>query len=438
MAALFDSRARLQGMLDFEAALAAAQADVGLIPSKAAKEIARQCQGGLYDPDEIFAAAAHAGTPAIPLVKALTARVGDTARGYVHWGATSQDAVDTGLMLQMRRSITLLVEQLIGLGALASKLADRHQSTPMVARTLLQQALPMPFGLKAAHWLSAVTRAIIRLRRDSRDSLCVQLGGAAGTAAALGQDGAQIAALMADRLGLATPSLPWHTERDRIGVVTSAVGLAAAAAGKIGHDIAALMQTEVGELLESAGPNKGGSSTLPHKRNPVSSVLAQTATRLAVGHAQAYFGTLIHEHERAVGAWHAEWSIVTDLFCTTSAAVSYAADSLTNIDVDESRMHENLARSSGLIMAESVMMHLANRMGRANAKALVSELCQSVATSGKPLRAQLAADKRVTDQVSEQELDALMAPETYFGSAGIYIENARRDFDRAVADETKP
>src|SRR5712692_3808232 len=279
MSAAFSPRAHVRGMLRFEAALAHAEARVGIVPQEAAAIITANCREELFDVAALYREAAVAGTPAIPLVRMLTARVEGDAQKFVHWGATSQDAIDTALMLQMRDGIDLLVDGLQGVCVACATLAEQHRHTLMAGRTLLQQALPITFGLKAARWLALAVRQVHALREHREQTLAVQLGGAAGTLASLGHHGLQVVELLAGELGLSAPDLPWHSERDRIAGVAGTLGVAAGAMAKIAGDVAHLAQTEVGEASEGAVPGKGGSSAMPQKHNPVDVTFAIASAR---------------------------------------------------------------------------------------------------------------------------------------------------------------
>ena len=283
MTATFSPKAHVQAMLSFEAALARAEADAGIIPHEAAISIAEKCNVELFDIAALYHEAVEAGTPAIPLVRVLTSKVQGDAQKFVHWGATSQDAIDTALMLQMRDGLSWLEKSLLHVCDSCATLAEHHRETLMVGRTLLQQALPMTFGLKAAQWLALATRQVDAVRMQWKHSLAVQLGGAAGTLASLGQDGPHVVELLAQNLRLPIPALPWHTERDRITEIGSPLGIVAGAMAKIAEDIVLLAQTEIGEVSEGSAPGKGVSSAMPHKHNPVDAISALASARLAIG-----------------------------------------------------------------------------------------------------------------------------------------------------------
>jgi 3-carboxy-cis,cis-muconate cycloisomerase len=414
-------RAWLQGMLDAERALAQAEAAVGLIPPAAADAIAACCRADLFESERIAQQGRGSGNPAEPLVRALRAAVGGEAAGYVHYGATSQDIVDTAAMLVSRRALELVLTDVAAVTAACAALAENHRATPMVARTLLQQALPTTFGLKAATWLVGVVEAQ-RLAFDARDQLAVQLGGAAGTLAALGEHGPEVMGRVARDLGLAEPALPWHTSRVRVAALGSALATLAGALGKIALDVVLMAQTEVGELSEPAGEGRGGSSTLAHKRNPIGSTLALAGARRAQAHAGLLTGSLMQEHERAVGAWHAEWEGISGALAATGGAAANMAEVLGGLVVHTDRMQVNLAATRGLIMSERLVFALAERIGQEEARALVSEAGARAGERGTGLRDELAADRRMP--MSSAELDAAFVPETYVGAADVFIDRA--------------
>jgi 3-carboxy-cis,cis-muconate cycloisomerase len=407
-------RAWLQGMLDAEHALAKAGAAVGLVPEDAAARIGEACRAELYDPAGLADAGRAVGNPAEPLVRELRAAVGDEAADYVHLGATSQDIVDTAAMLVSRRAVALVLAELDRLADGCAELARAHRSAPMAARTLLQQAVPTTFGLKAAGWLVAVLEARKRLAAVRDERLAVQLGGAAGTLAAMGDRALEVVQLFARELDLAQPVLPWHTNRQRLAELGAALGLAAGAAAKIGGDIVLLAQSEVAEVAEPSG---GGSSTMPQKRNPVRSTLAIAGARLANAHAGVLLSDLAHEHERGVGGWHSEWEALSGTLAFTGGAVAAAADAAGGLDVDEERMRANLDASGGLVLAERVSFALAPRLGRSQAHEVVAE-----AARASSMREALAGDARVG--LSEEELDVLLDPVGYLGAAEALVDRA--------------
>jgi 3-carboxy-cis,cis-muconate cycloisomerase len=431
MAAIFSSQAHVRGILAFEAALASAEARAGIIPRQVATLIAASCREELFDIPALYREASRAGTPAIPLVRMLTERVGGEAGKFVHWGATSQDAIDTALMLQMRDGLRLLEDELLSICATCARLAEQHRQTLMVGRTLLQQALPVTFGLKAARWLSLTVRQALALREQRERTLTVQLGGAAGTLASLGKDGLRVVELLAEELGLPAPDLPWHTERDRVARIATTCGVAAGAMAKIAGDVVLLAQTEVGEVSEGAAPGKGGSSAMPQKRNPVDATFAIASARLAIGSVPVILSAMAQEHERAAGGWQEEWTAIPDLFRFTAGAVQRVRDALHGLQVDPTRMQANLDLTGGLIMSESLVMALAPHVGRPEAQRLVRAACDQAIRSGEDLRQAALADTQVRSLLSPEEIDHALDPGEYLGSTNAFIDRALEAYREA-------
>jgi 3-carboxy-cis,cis-muconate cycloisomerase len=414
-------RAWLQGMLDAECALARAGAAVGRVPEEAATRIGEACRAELYDTERLAEDGRAVGNPAEPLVRELRTAVGDEAADFVHLGATSQDVVDTAAMLVSHRAVALVLAELDRLADGCAELARAHRSTPMAARTLLQQAVPTTFGLKAAGWLVSVLEARRGLAAVRDERLAAQLGGAAGTLAAIGDEALDVVRLYAQELGLAEPVIPWHTNRQRVAELGAALAAAAGAAAKVGRDITLLAQSEVGEVAEATG---GGSSTMPQKRNPVRSTLAVACARLANAHAGVLLGELAHEHERAAGGWHAEWEALSGALAFAGGSAAAAADVVTGLDVDAERMRANLEASGGLVVAERVSFALTPRLGRARAHELVAEAARAPS-----FREALLTDERVG--LSADDLDALLDPTGYLGAAEALVDRALGEYERA-------
>jgi 3-carboxy-cis,cis-muconate cycloisomerase len=421
---IFSDHGRLQAMLDFEAALARAEANVGIIPSAAAAAIGAQCRAELFDVEALATAAAPAGNPAIPLVKALTALVAvrdaDAAR-YVHWGATSQDAMDTGLVLQLRAALSAVDQDLMRLSTALAALAERHAATALAGRTWLQQGPPVTLGLKAAGFLSAIERHRVRVRALSGRVAVVQFGGAVGTLAALGERGLDVAAVLARELRLAVPDVPWHTQRDRIAEVATTLGLIVGTLGKLARDVSLLMQTEVGEAAEPSAPGRGGSSTMPHKRNPVASATILSAATRVPALVSVMLAAMVQEHERGLGGWHAEWETLPEICALTGGALAQAIAMVEGLQVDPARMASNLELTRGLVLAEAVAMALGDKLGKTQAHALIEEASARALAERKPLRETLAADARVTAHLSAAELERLLDPRNYLGQTQALI-----------------
>ena len=424
---IFSDRGRLQGMLDFEAALARAGRRAGVIPAAAVPAIEAACRAELFEPfDALAAGTARAGNPAIPMVEALTERVAradpDAAR-YVHWGATSQDAMDTGLMLQLRDAVGLIEGDLGRVSAALARLAETHKRTLIAGRTWLLQAQPTTFGLKAAGWLDAVERDRIRLEQWRARGLAAQLGGAVGTLAALGAAGPAVAAALAEELKLASPNLPWHTQRDRVAEAATTLGLLVGTLGKIARDVSLLMQTEVGEAFE---PDGGGSSSMPHKRNPVGSAAVLAAAARVPALVSVMLSAMAQAHERGLGDWHAEWETLPEICALAGGAVDRMARVLAGLVVDPARMRANLEATRGQIYAGAVAMALAPHLGASAARRRVEAACRAALASGRHLREVVAEDAELRAHLSDRDLDRLFDPEHTIGPAEAQVDRVLR------------
>jgi 3-carboxy-cis,cis-muconate cycloisomerase len=432
MRGVCDDAACLQHMLDFEAALARAEAATGVIPASAADAIAKACKVELFDMAGLAEAATRSGNLAIPLVKALTARVAgvdaDAAR-YVHWGATSQDVIDTAAMLTLRAGLDALLGDIDRAVAGFAKLARQHRDTPVVARTWLQHALPMPFGLKLAEYAAALHRSRARLRRLRHETLALQFGGAAGTLAALGDKGMLVAERLAQELGLTLPDAPWHAHRDRIAEAASVFAILAGTCGKIARDMQLMMQTDVAEAFEPSGEGRGGSSTMPHKRNPVAAATAVAAATMAPNLAATIFAAQVGEHERSAGPWHAEWPVMPMLQLVTSGALAAIVDIAEGMEVDVARMRVNLDATGGLIMAEAVTFALAEKIGKSEAHHLVEAASKKAVAGKKGLREVLAADPKISAHLSADRLAKLFEPMAYQGASQALIDRLLASLD---------
>jgi 3-carboxy-cis,cis-muconate cycloisomerase len=420
MGEVLSDAARLQRMLDFEAALARAEARCSVIPVSAADAIASKCKADLIDANALATATAVSLNPAIPLIKQLTALVAkddpDAAR-FVHWGATSQDANDTGLVLQIRQALDILESDMASLCMGLAELAQKHRSTPMAGRTLMQHALPTAFGVKVAGWLDAMNRHRERLAETRARVLVVQFGGAVGTLAALREKGLQVAEALAAELHLGLPTMPWHTQRDRVAEAATTLGLCTGTLGKIARDISLHMQTEIGEVFEPAGEGRGGSSTMPHKRNPVSAAIVLSAATRVPGLVSTMLIAMVQEDERGLGNWHAEWETLPEIFRLTAGALHQMATIVPHLEVDVARMRRNLDATHGLIFAEAVAVAMGKHIGKSAAHALLEEASRQVHESGKHLREVLAQNHAVTERLSSADLDRLFSPENYLGVA---------------------
>jgi 3-carboxy-cis,cis-muconate cycloisomerase len=420
----FSARAAVQGMLDFEAALARAEMRVGVIPQEAAV-IGASCDAGKIDLDKLAAAAGAGGNLAIPLVKQLTALVaaGDKeAAKYVHWGATSQDAIDTGLVLQLRHALNLVDKEIAQLADALAALAEKHRDTPMIGRTWMQHALPITFGWKVASWLDGVLRHRERLTALRARVLVLQFGGASGTLASLGAQGLQVSEALAEELQLALPDMPWHTQRDRIVEVATTLGMLVGSLGKMARDLSLCMQTDVAELAEPSGEGRGGSSTMPHKRNPVGCAVALTAAVRVPALVSTMLSGMVQEHERALGGWQAEWETLPEIFQLAAGALRQMTHVAAGLQVDAAKMRANLDTTHGLIMAEAVMLALGAKIGRMNAHQLVEKACQRAVQAQQHLRDALLQDAAITAELTAQDIDRLLDPSAYLGQATAFVD----------------
>ena len=427
MRAVFTDRARLARMLEFEAALARAEAAVGVIPQHAADAIARQCDVAAYDAAEIAASMRTAGNLAIPLVAQLTKNVGAVdpgAKGYVHWGATSQDVIDTGLVLQLRDALALIDADVDRLAAALATRARKHADTVLAGRTWLQQALPLTLGVKLAGFVSALDRHRDRLAAARERALVVQFGGAVGTLASLHDQGVAVAERLAQQLSLRAPDMPWHAQRDRLCEIASVLGNLAATVGKLARDLALLAQTEVDEAREPAAPGRGGSSTMPQKRNPVGASIALAAATRVPGLVATMLHAAVAEHERGLGNWPAEWETLPEIALLTAGALAAMIEVVEALDVDEQRMRANLEITRGLVFAEAVQTALAPAMGRDAAHSLVAGACRRAVAEGRHLRDILESDADVAHRLDAQALARLFDPHAYLGSARAFVERA--------------
>ena len=424
MLAATSERSWVAAMLQVEAALVAAEFHVGLVPLTAADEISAHCDVEEYDIAQLGREAVRSANPVVPLVSALQDKVGKEAAAFVHLGATSQDILDTAMMLIAQRGLGFVLEDLGRAAAAAASLSDRHRSTLMPARTLMQQALVTTFGLKAAGWLTAIVDARAEVDRVRRTQLALQFGGAAGTLASLLDKGLEVAHTMALELDLREPVLPWHGARTRVVEVANALGVAAGVAGKVALDVVLLAQTEVSEVSERAAEGKGGSSTLPQKRNPVQSVEILAAVRGVNAQVALLQGTIAQEHERAAGAWQAEWPALSETLRLAGGAVARLAEVLAGLQVDSRRMRHNLDLTGGLIMAESVVTAMGKRVDRISARKLVDAAVTTAAKDGRPFAEVLEEDPAIGEHLRPTELAEALDPARYLGASELLIDRA--------------
>ena len=422
---IWGPRASIQAMLEVEAALARACAAHGVIPADAVAAIEAACDAAQIDAAALMQQAALSGNLAIPLVKQLTVQVSARdveAAKYVHWGATSQDIIDTGTILQLRASFDRLDAGLHAICDVLARLAAEHRATPMAGRTWLQQALPITLGLKFAQWLDALRRHRERLAQTKLRVLVLQFGGAAGTLASLRDAAVPVATSLAADLRLALPALPWHTQRDRIAESASYLGMLIGTLGKIARDISLQMQTEIGELAEPSASGKGGSSSMPHKRNPVGCAAILSAATRAPGLVATVLAGMVQEHERALGGWQAEWESLPELARLADGSLTHLLQIVDGLNIDASRMAAHLDATHGLILGEAVTLALGDAVGRLQAHQQIEQAVQTALRTGHTLYEVLAADESVTRHLSPQRLAELLDPSNYLGQAGAFID----------------
>jgi 3-carboxy-cis,cis-muconate cycloisomerase len=422
---LFSDSATLQAMLDFEAALARAEAVAGAIPSFAATAIAAQCRAELFNVEKLRDASALAGNVAIPLVhqlRDLVAAQNKEAANFVHWGATSQDLIDTGSILQLREAFRLILKDTDQLCAALAELADQHRATPIVGRTLMQQAVPTTLGMKFAGWLDALLRHRERLHETQHRCIVLQFGGAVGTLASLGSHAEAIAKNLSAELKLPLPQISWHGHRDRTAEIATTLGLLTGTLGKIARDIALHSQTEIAEMHEPAEPGRGASSTMPHKHNPVACAAIISAAIRVPGLVSTSLAAMPQEYERGLGGWHAEWETLPEIVCLTAGALHQLAHIAPKLELDTACMSQNLASTNGLIFAEAAAAALGQKIPRTQARQLLDAAVQRSVEEKLHLRAVLEQDKNVAQHFSSKELDKLFDARNYSGSSSRNID----------------
>ena len=408
--AIFSPAHRLQYLLDFESALARALVRAKVAPPGTDDVIAAECEVARFDLEALAHAAKDAGNDVIPVVerlRALVAKEDPAAASYVHWGATSQDAMDTALVLQLRDARSLFDAELDRLASVTAALTIQHAATPIVGRTWLQHAPPTTFGLKAAGWLDALRRHRERFAALWERALVIQLGGAVGTLAVLGPSAQGVAAALAEELRLAKPEVPWHSARDRLAEVATTCGLLVGTLGKIARDVSLLMQSETDEAREQRVDGRGRSSTMPHKRNPVGCANILSASIRVPGLVSTVLSAMVQEHERGLGGWQAEWATIPEICTLTFDALEQTVGVLNGLDVDRDRMASNIDLTRGFVFAEALAFALAPKLGRDAAVAAVQSALRAAAEQGRELRDVATNDSRIAASLSPAEIDQL-------------------------------
>ena len=428
MRQVFSDEGRTAYYLDIEAALARAQARLGIIPEAAAREIDRQCRIENIDLARLKQQTERIGYPILGVVQQIVDLCADGLGEWCHWGATTQDITDTAAILQIRAALALVENEMEVIAGVLADLSRRYRDTPMAGRSNLQQAVPLTFGFKMATLLAAMQRHRERLAQLRPRVLVGQFGGAVGTLASLGAAGLEVQAALMDELGIGHPEIAWHTVRDRIGEVACFLGLLTGTLGKISMDVKLLMQTEVAEVYEPFHAARGSSSTMPQKRNPVSCLYIHSTVALVRQHVAALLEAAVADHERSTGPWEIEWISLPEIFLLASGALAQSRLMLSGLEVDPARMRANLDLTRGMIVSEAVMMGLGPHLGRQRAHDLVYDICRKVATSGEPLLDLLAQDAETSRHLSRAELAKLCDPQNYLGLAGEMV-------DRVLASE---
>ncbi|TMJ91353.1 MAG: 3-carboxy-cis,cis-muconate cycloisomerase [Alphaproteobacteria bacterium] len=431
MRRIFSDEARTGYCLEIEAALARAQARLGVIPETAAREIVHQCRIENIDFARLKKQTERIGYPILGIVQQIVDLCADGLGEWCHWGATTQDITDTAAILQIRAALELVEKDMDAIAGALGDLSRRYRDTPMAGRSNLQQAVPLTFGFKTAALLAAMQRHRERLAQLRPRVLVGEFGGAVGTLASLGGSGLKVQAELMRELGLGQPDIAWHTVRDGIGEVACFLGLLTGTLGKISMDVKLLMQTEVAEVYEPFHEGRGSSSTMPQKRNPISCLYIHATTALVRQHVAALLEAAVADHERSTGPWQIEWIALPEIFLLASGALAQTKLMLTGLEVDADRMRANLDLTRGAIVSEAVMMGLGPHLGRQRAHDLVYDICRKVAASGEPLVEVLARDRDVSRHLTRAQLEKMCDPSAYLGLAGEMI-------DKVLAREARP
>src|SRR5262252_2172723 len=421
MRGVFSDIGLISRYAEVEIALAKAEARCGVIPPEAAQAIAERTDVAALDFDLLRSETDIVGYPILPLVHQLARQCGEAGR-YLHWGATTQDIMDTAVVLQLRAGLQIIDEDIAALRGILADLSRRYRDTPMAGRTHLQQALPVTFGYKTAIWLAMFDRHAERLAQLKPRVLVGEFAGAAGTLASLGDKGFDVQQALCEELGLGVPVATWHVARDGFAEVVNFLALVTGSLGKIALDIMMMASTEFAEVYEPFVKGRGASSTMPQKRNPISSELMLASCKAVRQHAGLMLDAMVQDFERATGPWHAEWMAIPESFVLTAGALHQAKFALGGLIVDTGRMAQNLGMSKGLIVAEAVMMHMAPFIGRQQAHDVVYAACRVVSDSGRPLAEVLAEDPEIARHFDRAALDRLTDPANYLGLAPAMVD----------------
>ena len=419
---VFSDENRVQKYLDFEAALARAQAKLKIIPQEACDEIVKHCTADKIDMAKLKEATERIGYPVLPVVQQLVKLCKDRLGEWSHWGATTQDITDTATVMVLREALDLVEKEINGICGALAELAKKYRDTPMAGRSNLQQAVPITFGYKMATMLASFERHKERLAQLKKRLLVVEFGGAAGTLSSLGKDGLKCQEELAKELKLGQPVATWHTVRDTIAEVGCFLGLVTGSCGKIAFDVKLLMQTEVEEVYEPFHEGRGSSSTMPQKRNPISSVYITAQTGIVKQLVAALLEAMVEDHERATGPWEIEWIVLPEIFMLAAGALAQTKFVVSGLQVNEKKMLENLDITKGLIMSEAVMMGLGPTLGRNIAHDMVYDVCRLVVKTGRPLIDLLVEDKEISKHATRAQLEKMVDPANYLGVAGEMVD----------------
>jgi 3-carboxy-cis,cis-muconate cycloisomerase len=429
MREVFSDVATVARYAEVEVALAKAEAKCGVIPQDAADQIAARTDVAALDFDLLRQETDVVGYPILPLVHQMVKQCGEAGR-YVHWGATTQDIMDTAVVLQLRAGLEIVEQDIAALRKILADLSRRYRDTPMAGRTHLQQALPVTFGYKTAIWLAMFDRHAQRISELKPRVLVGQFAGAAGTLASLGDKGFEVQEALCAELRLGVPASTWHVARDGFAEAVNFLALVTGSLGKIALDIMIMASTEFAEVYEPFVKGRGASSTMPQKRNPISSELMLAASKAVRQHAGLMLDAMVQDFERATGPWHAEWMAIPESFVLTAGALHQAKFALAGLVVDESKMNENLAVSRGLIVAEAVMMGLAPQIGRQEAHDVVYDACRLANEKGLTLADALSSDPRVSARIDRATIEALTSPKNYLGLAPAMVDRVLKSATR--------
>ena len=412
-----------------EKALAVVQGRLGIIPQEAADEIVSKCDIANIDMEKLRAQTERIGYPILGVVSQLNALCRDKLGEYCHWGATTQDITDTATVMQIREGLALVDADLAALSAALAGLARRYRDTPIVGRSNLQQAIPVTFGYKMATILAAVERHRERLEQLKPRVLVGEFGGACGTLASIEQHAMETQAGLMAELKLGQPAIAWHTVRDTIAEVGAFLGLVGGTLGKISMDVKLMMQTEVGEVYEPYAHGRGSSSTMPQKRNPISSCYIHAAVSVVRQHSAALMDAMIADHERSTGPWEIEWIVLPEAFCLMAGALKQTRFILEGLEVDAAKMRANIDLTNGLVMSEAVMMGLGRSIGREYAHDLVYDICREALKQKRPLLDLLAEQPEINRHLDRSALAKLADPANYLGQAGVMVDRVLAALD---------